>query len=121
MQDQLNPHRAQQPPHGGSQVRDVNVQYCRGLVINAPELFEDPAFMAWLNSDEPKFTWHTRGDPVAGEYSDVVISVDPSLSGEGTDTTMPDAIWAQLVDACRDYLGVGVGEPHFMIRITNLR
>lgn len=35
----------------------MNASICHGLVINAPQFFQDPEFQAWLNNnDQPKFT-----------------------------------------------------------------
>lgn len=98
----------------------MEIQPCRSLVINAPEFFKDPAFMAWLNNGQPKFSWHINGNAVADEYSDVVVCVDPSLSGEGTDSDMPQYIWDKIVEACRQHIGSRSDEYHFLVRITNL-
>jgi len=76
--------------------------------------------MAWLNNGKPKFTWHTLGNSVADEYSDVVVCVDPSLSGEGTDSDMPEYIWNKIVEACRQVLGATSGEYHYLVKLTNL-
>jgi hypothetical protein len=98
----------------------MEITKCNSLVINAPEFFEDPTFMAWLNSEQPKFTWHIKGNAVADEYSDVVVCVDPGLSGEGSDSDMPEYIWNKIVETCRDQFGARPGEEHYMVRITNL-
>jgi hypothetical protein len=98
----------------------MDIQVARGLVINAPAFFTNPEFLAWLNNGETKFTWHIKGNAVADEYSDVVVCVDPSLSGEGTDSDMPEYIWNQIVEACRQHIGTRTGEHHYMVRITNL-
>lgn len=71
------------------------------LRISAPEFFKDPEFIKWLNNGDRKFTWHDTGEP--DEWSDVVVAVDPSLTGEGSDSDMPEAIWNQIVQACRDH------------------
>lgn len=90
------------------------------LVINAPEFFADPDFMAWLNNENMKFTWHTRGKP-AHDFSDVVVAVDPSLTGEGTDSDMPEHIWVQIVQACKDHVGPQSSpQCHILVRLTNL-
>ncbi|BAI96654.1 hypothetical protein Sj15T_09610 [Sphingobium sp. TA15] len=97
----------------------MDVQPCRGLVINAPWFFADPAFQQWLTSGTPKFTWWTSG-PV-DEWSDVIVLVDPNLSGEGADSDMPEAIWNQIVHICREHLGAhGAATPHYVVRLTNL-
>lgn len=96
----------------------MNVTHCGALVINAPQFFKDPAFRAWLNSGEPKFTWHKGGLP--SEWSDVVILVDPSLNGEGSDSDMPEAIWDAIMTACRQVFTPRSGENHIMVRLTNI-
>ena len=97
----------------------MDVQTCRGVVINAPEIFTDPAFRRWLTSSQPKFTWYDGGE--IDEWSDVVVLVDPSLNGEGSDSDMPGHIWDRIVDACRDHLGIRPGDAfHHVVRLTNL-
>lgn len=86
------------------------------LAINAPALFADAEFKQWINNGNPKFTWHKSGDP--GEYSDVVILIDPSLSGEGSDDDMPG--WNAVVDAVRAYVGARKLDGHVVVRLTNL-
>lgn len=90
------------------------------LRIDAPKIFRDPDFVAWLNSSKRKFTWHQGGEP--DEYSDVVVLVDPSLTGEGSDDDMPEHIWLQIVEACR--ANVGQQAPmseHITVRLTNVQ
>lgn len=90
------------------------------LCVNAPQVFADPAFMAWLNNGSSKFTWHTKGNSVADEFSDVVVCVDPSLSGEGDSSDMPEYIWNMIVETCREHLGARSGVDHYLVRLTNL-
>tara|TARA_B100000378_G_scaffold206046_1_gene169299 strand:- start:2187 stop:2414 length:228 start_codon:yes stop_codon:yes gene_type:complete len=71
------------------------------------------------HDDWPKFTWHKSGDP--DEWSDVVVLVDPSLSGEGSDSDMPAHIWDRIIAMCQAELGAGrSGDPHIMVRLTNV-
>lgn len=79
----------------------MNIERGVSLRISAPEFFQDPEFVKWLNNDERKFTWHDGGTP--DEWSDVVVGVDPSLNGDGTDDTMPVHIWNQILQACREH------------------
>ncbi|HDR9103405.1 TPA: hypothetical protein QDB04_000125 [Burkholderia vietnamiensis] len=90
-----------------------------GLVVNAPEVFANPEFQAWLNDGQPKMTWHNGGIP--NEWSDVIVLVDPSLNGEGADSEMPEAIWNQIVELCRQHFTPRQSETHIMVRLTNLR
>lgn len=101
------------------------MQCTRGasLTINAPEFFEDPVFMAWLNNSQRKMTWHIPGNAVADEYSDVMVFVEPSLNGEGSDSDMPEYIWNQIVEACRNHCrnaDLALGH-HIAVRLTNLQ
>jgi hypothetical protein len=104
----------------GLDVQHLEVQRCRGLVINAPHVFADPAFRAWLTGGERTFTWMRDGR--IDEWSDVVVLVDPGLSGEGSDSDMPAFAWDQIIAACRHHLGPDHhGAAHYMVRLTNLR
>lgn len=97
----------------------MDILLCRGLVLNRPDIFADPAFRDWLANGERKFTWHAGGD--VDEWSDVILLVDPSLTGEGSDSDMPAAIWENIIALCRQHLGVaGPAEAHYMVRLTNL-
>lgn len=94
----------------------MDVTLCRGMVINAPDIFADPAFQRWLMNGERKFTWHDG--QVIDDWSDVLV--DPSLSGEGSDSDMPAPIWGRIVEACRAYLGADRGgHSHYVVRLTN--
>lgn len=92
---------------------------CNGLVLNAPHLFKDPAFVAWLNGPAPKFTWHKAGDE-PHEWSDVVVLVDPSFNGEGADSDMPEHCWNEIVETCRLLVTLRHPKQHVMVRLTNL-
>lgn len=98
----------------------MQIHQSRSLVINAPEFFHDPVFMAWLNNGRPKFSWHIPGNTVADEYSDVVVGVDPSLNGEGDSSDLPEHIWSQIVEACRQHIGPHASDSHYLVRLTNL-
>lgn len=89
------------------------------VTLNVPHFFKNPEFLAWLNSDDiPKFTWHRPGTPPT-EMSDVIVLVDPSLTGEGTDDDMPPECWEEILAACRkaDRL---YPVTHILVRLTNL-
>lgn len=90
------------------------------LLINAPGFFQDAEFIGWLNNGQRKFTWHQGHSP--DEWSDVVVLVDPGLTGAGSDTEMPEHIWEQIVDACRTHLKGQVSRfsQHIMVRLTNV-
>lgn len=98
-----------------------DVDTCKGLVVNRPQWFMDPEFIEWLNNGEPKFTWHVRGN-VPGEYSDVIVLVDPECNGEGSeDGSMPQRFWDEIVTLCRQCLREGDSDAmSYCVRITNL-
>jgi len=95
----------------------MDIALCRGIVINAPEFFADPAFQCWLANGNPKFTWYNGGQ--IDEWSDVIVLVDPSLTGEGSDSDMPAHIWNCIIAACRAHLAADQGYHH-VVRLTNL-
>ena len=101
-----------------TEAKDPVVQPCSGLVIRAPECFADPDFQTWLQNGDPKFTWYRAG-PV-DEWSDVVVLVDPSLNGEGSDADMPAHIWQFIIQRCRQHIEPGQHRCHIMVRLTNL-
>lgn len=97
---------------------DVEVRQGLSLVINAPRYFRDPEFVAWLNGDAPKFTWHRGGLP--GDFADTVVLVDPSLSGEGCDWDMPEHIWDEIIQICKANFHPGQSAEHIAVRLTNV-
>lgn len=90
-----------------------------GLVLNVPDWFEDAEFTEWLNSPRTTvMTWHPKGE-LPNEWSDVLVLVDPSLDGDGTDSDMPERFWNAIVDACREARVGGQPSP-IPVRLTNL-
>ena len=96
---------------------NLTISRTKALVIDAPAFFRNLEFVAWLNNGETKLTMHQGGEP--GEYSDIVVLVDPSLNGEGSDSDMPEECWNQLVAACRKEFNPG-GGYHIMVWLRNL-
>lgn len=98
----------------------MDIATCGGLVINMPVAFADPAFLSWLFDGSPRFSWAQDGK--VDEWSDVIVLVDPGLSGAGSDDDMPDPYWNQIIEACRSHLGPDpLGHRfHYMVRLTNL-
>ena len=88
------------------------------LTINAAKFFRDVSFIQWLNNGTPKMTWHQGGHP--SEWSDVIVLVDPSLNGEGTDSDMPAPIWEKIIDVCKVQLGPQRTGNHIPVRLVNL-
>jgi hypothetical protein len=95
-----------------------------GLVVNAPELFLQDDFLAWLNDPtKTTFTWHKCGD-TATEYSDVMLLVDSNYEGDSAD--MPEDVWKAVCDlAYGEYCGGAPTLPatitsHITVRLTNI-
>ncbi|MEY8199902.1 MAG: hypothetical protein RPS47_11730 [Colwellia sp.] len=89
--------------------------------VNAPEWFKEKEFLAWLNDKSNLLmSWHEKGSE-AGEYSDTVVMVDSSLSGEGSDQdSMPTKYWDFIIKTCKDHFGPSAGH-HIIVKITNLQ
>lgn len=111
----VNGFKASLPP------ADIGNPTTGGLVLNVPQLFAHPDFQAWLNDGKPKFTWHQVGAPgTPTEWSDVVILVDPSLNGEGSDSDMPEKAWEVVMAHCRQHFKPSQSANHIMVRLTNM-
>lgn len=95
--------------------------FIRGISINVPEFFRDPEFLAWLNNpDNRVFTWHKKGEE-PGDYSDVVVTLEGDLSGEGSDSDMPEYCWDLILEACQKYLGEDRSHNvRYYVTLTNL-
>jgi len=101
-------------------LQDREISPLQGFTINVPEWFEDQGFQEWLNDPEnPIFTWHRKGSAVS-DWSDVVVCVDPSLNGEGSESNLPEHIWGQIVELCRAHFRPCSGGSHIHVRLTNL-
>lgn len=98
----------------------IEARHTPVLSINAPEWFAEADFLQWLNTpSRPLMTWHNKGSE-ANEWSDTVVFVDPSLSGEGSENgEMPDKYWDFIVSECRSHFRPSTGF-HIVVRITNL-
>jgi len=96
------------------------VQFGPAVAIIAPHWFEDPQFCKYLVEKAGKglATWHPTKEVTPGEYSDVFVGVDPSLSGEGTDSDMPEHIWDQIVDIVRSNPLPNPYRNHIIVRIA---
>lgn len=95
-----------------------------GIKLAVPELFADPGFQEYVNNSSV-MTWHDKKGPInPDDMADVVVFVDPSLTGEGTDSDMPywDVIVEKLVatvGAPRSLRGTHGGE-HLVVVLTNI-
>lgn len=110
-------------------VLDRGIEQTVGLNVslNAPEFFEDPAFVSFINrTSVPVATWHGKGAP-AGEYSDTFLFVEPCLNGEGDSQGVPEHIWNTIIEALRlsygpkgEKIPAQFRDHRICVRITNL-
>lgn len=97
----------------------IKVESGVALVLYAAHFFKDPAFVEWLKNPQPKFTWTKNG--CIDEWSDVVVLVEPALTGEGSDSDMPEHIWDQIINICRTNTPPGgFGNTHIHVRLVNM-
>jgi len=94
-----------------------------GIKLVVPELFADPGFQDFVNSSQV-MTWHNKEGPIdPDDLADVVVFVDPSLSGEGTDSDMPywNAIVEKLKAALceRQYRAQAMMREHLVVVLSN--
>ena len=85
-----------------------------------PELFRNAEFLHWLDTSKA-LTMHQRGTglPHWDDWADVVIFVDASLSGEGSDSDMPGH--DLVVDRIKQIIGNGPFTGyHFPVVLTNV-
>lgn len=95
-----------------------------GIKLAVPELFADPGFQDYVNKS-PVMTWHDKKGPInPDDWADVVVFVDPSLTGEGTDSDMP--YWDVIVEKLKAALGGTHTQgqahmsEHLVVVLTNL-
>jgi len=96
--------------------------YIKGIIMNVPEFFVDPAFMAWLNDDNLKFAQHPKGGD-AGEWSEVILTIDPGLGGDGSecgDANFPEWCWEVVINEARRHLSPDTsGKYIYLVKLTN--
>lgn len=51
-------------------------------------------------------------------YADCFVGVDPTFSGEGTDSDMPEKFWNVVVEAARNAPGSNPNGLHVMVRLS---
>lgn len=97
----------------------VETDYLPLIRINAPEIFQDPAFIAWLNrKDELAVaTWHKAGEE-PNEFSDVFMVVDGPNDGSEYGM-LPDHIWDKIYKICKEHVPLRYGEAHCFVWLTN--
>lgn len=105
-------------------IMSSEARHIYGIKLAVPELFADPGFQDYVNNS-PVMTWHDKKGPIGpDDWADVAVFVDPSLSGEGSDTDMPywDVIFAKLLTALgesRTQVQAHMRE-HLVVILTNI-
>lgn len=111
--------------------RGIDEGYGLHVVINAPEFFQRKDFEEYVESQAspskgPVFTWHQAGTEL-GDYSDVVVLVEPCLSGDGSNSDMPEDLWNTIIAALQKEFGQhgenvpdGFQDRSIAVRLTNL-
>lgn len=105
--------------------RGIDEGFGLHLTFNTPEFFKRQDFLSYI-SKNPVFTWHQDlAEP--SEYSDVVVLVEPCLSGDGSESDMPEDIWDTILKALKLKFGdegenipAACKEKHIAVRLTNL-
>lgn len=103
----------------GSSISDCRVERPMCFKFYVPELYRNVEFLLWLESSQA-MTMHQRGTgfPDEDSLADVAIYVDPSLSGEGSDSDMPGH--DLVVERIKSEIGNGpFSGNHIMVILTN--
>lgn len=92
--------------------------WCHLVRINAPEWYEDPEWLAWLN-DPRTATWHIPGEE-PGECSDVMFTYGGPADGSdyGGENCIPDHIWDQIVELVEEH--TGSRHSYCLVWVSNL-
>lgn len=98
-------------------IPETSVIHCSGLCLNVPQFFNDAEFVSWVKNDEPKLAWLMGDTPDSS--SEVVVLVDPGLTGEGSASDMPEHIWNQIITTCQAHLAAETMVGHVLVRLTN--
>lgn len=90
---------------------------CVKLVV--PELFANDEFKEYLKTSPNLMTWHEKGTEIyEDDWNDTTIFVDPTLSGEGTNSDMP--FHDDLVELLKKHFGGPLPpfSPHIVVVLT---
>lgn len=93
----------------------VETNYLPLVRINAPELYKDEDFVAWLNDEtRNQATWHVKGQE-PGEFSDIFMTFDGTA--DGSDSDMPEHCWEML---CEVLSAKGLDTAECLVWLSNL-
>jgi hypothetical protein len=100
---------------------DFTVDNVTMVTMDRPEWYKKKDFLAYLNDpNNGLMRFHTPGTE-ASEWSDMLVWVDPSLSGEGDSSDMPCEYWDEICEVA----GVAVNQAsqpshHIGVKIRNM-
>lgn len=100
------------------EIQSANHRIIAGIKLSVPELFQDPDFQDYVNNTNV-MTWHDKKGPIdEDDLADVVVFVDPSMTGEGTDTDMP--YWDVIFEKVLAIVGpTPRSDDHIAVVLTN--
>lgn len=101
-----------------NQIATAEAVSISGIKLSVPDLFADPGFKDYVNNSSI-MTWHKKGTDIdPDDLADVAVFVDPSMTGEGTESDMP--YWKAIVDKLKAVVGTGpYTGNHFVVILTN--
>ena len=99
-------------------IQSAEAVMLKGIKLSVPELFADSDFQDYVNNTNV-MTWHGKVGPIGpDDLADVTVFVDPSMTGEGTDSEMP--YWGYIVEKLKAAVGHGpFTGGHFVVVLTN--
>ena len=77
-----------------------------------------PEFVAWYEEQAHQGLATWGSGHAEDEYADCFVGVDPSFGGDGTDSSMPDPYWSQVVEQARQHAGGRHNHLHVIVWIT---
>ncbi|MGI0646854.1 hypothetical protein ACRCPS_17715 [Pseudomonas aeruginosa] len=99
-------------------IRQAETSIVRGIKLSVPALFADLEFQQYVRTNNV-MTWHDKTlPPVEGEFGDVAVFVDPTMTGEGSDPDMPG--WEAIIEKLKEVVGTNpFGGNHLVVILTD--
>lgn len=100
------------------EIQSANHMNFAGIKLSVPELFRDSDFQDYVNNTNV-MTWHDKKGPIQeDDWADVVVFVDPSMTGEGSNSDMP--YWDEIYAKVEAIVGPNPrSETHIAVVLTN--
>lgn len=101
-----------------NEIQSVTHMSFTGVKLSVPELFQDSDFQDYVNNTNV-MTWHDKKGPIQeDDWADVVVFVDPSMTGEGSNSDMP--YWDEIYAKVEAIVGPNPrSETHIAVVLTN--